>query len=153
MKPIDLTIQNQLMITEEHSFPITPIPDTHSGCRVVVATRGRVFTRCFYLFVCMTLLIACTPATTPQPTPDMDAAITQVVATIQAGATLTAQYTPPTSIPSETPVPQPTAIRTPPALPDNFSTTLLNPLDIPHIYIQDTCQALDRKSTRLNSSH
>jgi hypothetical protein len=92
---------------------------------------------------------ACAPAATPQPTPDMDAAMTQVVATLQAGGTQTAEYVPPT----ETPAPEPTVAaaatpdpnRTPPALPDGFTTSLLNPLDTPHTYIQDTCQALKAK--------
>jgi hypothetical protein len=87
----------------------------------------------------------CAPAATPQPTPDMNAALTQVVATLQAGGTQTAQAIPPTAAPTETPIPEPTAVRTPPALPPGFTTSLLNPLDTPHPYVQDTCQALKAK--------
>ena len=87
----------------------------------------------------------CAPAATPQPTPDLNAALTQVVSTLQAGGTQTAQAVPPTAAPTETPSPEPTAVRTPPALPAGFSSTLLNPLDTPHTYVQDTCQALKAK--------
>lgn len=92
------------------------------------------------------LLGACASAAAqPMPTPDMDAALTQAVATIFAQATQTAQSIPSATPPnlgveaSETPVPLPL---TPPALPDGFSTGLLNPLDTPHTYLQDTCQTL-----------
>lgn len=90
-------------------------------------------------------LNACAPTAVPQATPDMNAALTQVVATIMAGGTQTAEYTPPVADSTATPIPQPTAVRTPPALPDSFTTTLLNPLDTPHSYIQDTCQTLKSK--------
>ena len=95
------------------------------------------------------LLSACAPAATPQPTPDINAALTQVVATIQAGGTQTAQAIPATPAASATPMPQPTATLanggTPPALPAVFSTKLLNPLDTPHTYISDACQVLKAK--------
>ncbi|MDO9129736.1 MAG: polysaccharide deacetylase family protein [Anaerolineales bacterium] len=87
------------------------------------------------------LLTACSPAATSQPTPDLNAAMTQVVATVYAGATQTSQAAP---APMATPMPQPTAVRTPPALPAEFSTSLLNPLDTPHTYT-DTCQYLKAK--------
>lgn len=87
----------------------------------------------------------CAPAAAPEPTPEMDAALTQVVATLQASGTQTAQAVPPTAAPTATPIPEPTAIRTPPALPAGFSTSLLNPLDTPHTYIEDTCQTLKAK--------
>ena len=87
------------------------------------------------------LLSACASAA-PQPTPDMNAALTQAVATIMAGVTLTAEYVPPTLIPTETPIPAPTAVRTPPALPGPYISSLLNPLDTPHTYIKDACQVL-----------
>lgn len=51
-----------------------------------------------------------------------------------------------TAVPAiEATVMPPTAAITPPALPANFQTTLLNPLDTPHTYIQDTCQYLKSK--------
>jgi hypothetical protein len=42
--------------------------------------------------------------------------------------------------------------RTPPALPGTFWTELLNPLDPPHTYIQDTCQYLRDKWSSANST-
>jgi hypothetical protein len=75
----------------------------------------------------------------------MNAALTQAVATILAGGTQTAEYSPPTASPSETPIPAPTAVRTPPALPGPYTGKLLNPLDTPHTYIKDSCQALKAK--------
>jgi len=66
--------------------------------------------------------------------------------------TLTA---PATDIPTETlapsPTPSATAVRTPPPLPSIFRTALLNPLDPPHPYLQDTCQYL-RQEWASNSS-
>jgi peptidoglycan/xylan/chitin deacetylase (PgdA/CDA1 family) len=88
------------------------------------------------------ILNACSPQQSPAATPDMDAAMTEAVATVYADATGTAQAVP---LPSETPIPEPTAVRTPPALPAGFSSDLLNPLDTPHTYIQDTCQVLKAK--------
>jgi len=87
------------------------------------------------------IMSACAPAAAPQPTPDMNAALTQAVATIVAGATQTALFLPPTA----TLTPAPTAVRTPPALPGAFVSSLLNPLDTPHTYIQDGCQELKAK--------
>jgi hypothetical protein len=61
----------------------------------------------------------------------------------------------PTSLPSDTPTATPTltptAIRTPPALPSPFASSLLNPLDPPHTYIQNTCQYLQEKWSSANS--
>lgn len=69
------------------------------------------------------------------------------VAMTAAFGTAFAQISQPTStpVPTETPIPTATIPRTPPALPPAFSTTALNPLDIPHTYIQDTCQYLKAK--------
>lgn len=82
------------------------------------------------------LLAACTPGPVP-PTQDMSAALTQAVETVLAGRA-TPTFT-------ETPVPTATAVRTPPALPAVFSTASLDPLDVPHTYIADTCQYLRDK--------
>lgn len=52
---------------------------------------------------------------------------------------------PPTATPEPTATPVPptaTPIRTPPALPGIFQSGILNPLDTPHTYIQDTCTYL-----------
>lgn len=89
------------------------------------------------------LLAACASSAAPElpgksPTLDMNAALTQAVATILAGATRTAQAVPPTIAPTQSPTP----IRTPPALPAAYVSPLLNPLDTPHTYIQDSCAYL-----------
>jgi hypothetical protein len=47
--------------------------------------------------------------------------------------------------PTETPVPSPTAARTPPALPELYISNHLNPADVPHTYIRDTCQYLKNR--------
>lgn len=92
------------------------------------------------------LLGACAPST-PPPTPDMNAALTQ------AFGTALAQLQPtPTSLPTGTPVPPPTAIRTPPALPSTFVASQLNPLDAPHMYIQDSCEYLRNKWSSTNAA-
>ncbi len=85
---------------------------------------------------------ACAPAATPTPTIDVQAAVTQAMATALAQATQAAQ-----SVPTATNPPDPTAtvVRTPPALPTSFTTDLLNPRDTPHTYIQDACQYLKAK--------
>jgi hypothetical protein len=92
------------------------------------------------------ILTACTSQASP-PTPDMSAALTRAVQT--AFAQLQPTFT---EIPSETPVPPPTAIRTPPALPSTFVASQLNPLDIPHTYIQDTCQYIHDKWNSNNAA-
>jgi peptidoglycan/xylan/chitin deacetylase (PgdA/CDA1 family) len=107
------------------------------------------------LILLTVIAAACAPAATPQPTPDMNAALTQVVATLQAGGTQTAEYVPPIETSTPAPTVAPTSTRdpnrTPPALPVGFTTSLLNPLDTPHTYIQDTCQALKAKWDPNNS--
>ncbi len=45
-----------------------------------------------------------------------------------------------------------TPTRTLPALPGPYQTALLNPLDTPHTYIQDTCQYLHDKWSSANSA-
>ncbi len=97
------------------------------------------------------LLAGCAPQPTQTPL-DVDAASTQAVATIMAGITQTAQSVPPTPTPTETPVPTPTAIRTPPALPDAFKTDILNKLDKPVSYLNDTCQYLKAKWSPENAT-
>lgn len=92
------------------------------------------------------VLTACTSQAAP-PTPDMSAALTRAVETAFAQLQPTL-----TEIPSETPVPQPTAIRTPPALPSIFTASQLNPLDVPHTYIQDTCQYIYDKWNSNNAA-
>lgn len=99
--------------------------------------------RHFRIFLALGLLAvifaACTPAPA-SPTPDMNAIMEQAVQTAMADlATPTRQAT-------ETPLPTATMPpRTPPALPQIFTATTLNPLDTPHAYEADTCQYLQNK--------
>ena len=60
----------------------------------------------------------------------------------------TATLTPTVPTPTETVDPN----RTPPALPAEFQTSLLNPKDLPHSYIEDTCQYLKMRWDPNNSS-
>jgi hypothetical protein len=70
--------------------------------------------------------------------------MTQAVATVYAEAAA-ATPTLAVSTPTTAPTLQPTPLRTPPALPEKFNTSLLKPLDTPRTYIQDTCQILKAK--------
>ncbi len=94
------------------------------------------------------LLAACQPqAATVNP----DAAMTQAVQTAFASI----QQTKAASLPSSTTTPAPTPTlppRTPPALPSVFTTDMLNPLDTPHTYINDSCQYLKAKWDPNNST-
>jgi hypothetical protein len=101
------------------------------------------------LLLLTVLLAACAASPAATPTPDINAASTQAVATIMAGLTQTAAALPPTAVITETPAPTAAPTRdpnrTPPALPAAFTTDLLNPLDAPHTYISDACQYLKAK--------
>ncbi len=95
-----------------------------------------IFRRLRWLPILIALLLAaCQPA--PVATPDISAALTQAFQTALAQLA--------TPVPTETPLPSPTAVRTPPALPGIFQTSLLDPLDTPRTYIPDACQALKDK--------
>jgi hypothetical protein len=96
------------------------------------------------VFSSLLLLLAACQAAPAAPTPDLSAAFTQ------AYQTAVAQLA--TPIPSNTPEPSPTALRTPPALPAVFQTSLLKPGDTPHTYIRDTCQELKEKWDPNNSA-
>ncbi len=92
------------------------------------------------------LLAGCGSSTHPTPTAIDPAQIVEdAMATIKAGYTQTAEAIPPTESPTETPIPSPTAIRTPPALPGIYQSSILNALDTPHTYIADTCEYLNAK--------
>lgn len=77
-------------------------------------------------------------------------------------ALLTATYSVPTQVVTTTPapptptVPTPTASpdpnRTPPALPTTYQSSLLNQMDTPHTYIEDTCSYLKMKWDPNNSA-
>ena len=51
----------------------------------------------------------------------------------------------PSPSPTETPSPSPTAVRTPPALPEVYISGHLNPIDVPRIYIEETCEYLKNR--------
>jgi hypothetical protein len=89
----------------------------------------------FGLFVI--LLASCAPSSS-LPTLDVGMLSTQAVET--AFAALQPTITP---APTETPLPPPTEVRTPPALPPDFTTGSL--VDTPHTYIKDTCEYLHNK--------
>jgi len=90
------------------------------------------------------LITACAPSS---PTPDPGIVYTQAYETALAALQPTS-----TLIPTATPVPPPTAVRTPPALPATFIAGQLNPLDIPHTYMQDTCGYLQNKWNSNNAA-
>jgi hypothetical protein len=96
----------------------------------------------FGLLVVLLTSCAPTPATT-NPNIVMTSAVETAFAEINIPTTSPTQEQTPQ--PSETPVPTATVPRTPPALPPVFTTTVLNPLDTPHEYIQDSCQYLKAK--------
>ena len=102
--------------------------------------------RFFNLILLVFFLTACAgakPTPTPAPVPPTATATTVPTATL-------------TPLPTDTPTPDTsptaTAIRTPPALPPVFKTTVLNPLDTPHTYIANTCQYLQDKWNSKNST-
>jgi peptidoglycan/xylan/chitin deacetylase (PgdA/CDA1 family) len=106
------------------------LPITNRGLK-----KGRLLLSFSLLAV---LLASCQPAVaTADPGIVMTAAIETAFAQIN--------ITTATLAPTETPIPTATVQRTPPALPPAFTTTVLNPLDVPHTYIQDSCQYLKAK--------
>lgn len=106
------------------------LPITNRGLK-----KGRLLLSFSLLAV---LLASCQPAAaTADPGIVMTAAIETAFAQIN--------ITTATLAPTETPIPTATVQRTPPALPPAFTTTVLNPLDVPHTYIQDSCQYLKAK--------
>jgi peptidoglycan/xylan/chitin deacetylase (PgdA/CDA1 family) len=91
-----------------------------------------------WLIGLMMILLAGCSAPAALPTPSATAAVTVS----------------PTPLPTSTSTPTltPTPIRTPPALPGPYLTSILNPLDIPHTYIQNTCQYLRDKWSSTKSA-
>jgi hypothetical protein len=57
-----------------------------------------------------------------------------------------------TPAPTDTPIPTATILRTPPALPGTYQTSLLKVDDIPRTYITDSCQYLQNKWNPNNSA-
>jgi hypothetical protein len=84
------------------------------------------------------LLPACQPAAAP---PDTNIALTA------AFGTAFAQISAPTATPvfTDTPIPTPTVLRTPPALPGTYQSSLLKPADLPRTYVADSCQYIKNK--------
>jgi peptidoglycan/xylan/chitin deacetylase (PgdA/CDA1 family) len=99
------------------------------------------------LILLAVLLTACAPSASPAPTLDVDALSTQAVQTVLASLQPTD-----TPVPTSAPLPTPTALRTPPALPAPFTTSRLNPLDLPHTYETDTCRYLYNKWNSNNAA-
>ncbi|MCL4825156.1 MAG: hypothetical protein KJZ57_13155, partial [Anaerolineales bacterium] len=105
------------------------------------------------LLLFASIISACSPASTPAPTVDANAAMTQAFATVNAALTATASASAPEA-PTETPVPSATPTRSgpPPELPPAYRSGALNPLDTPHTYISDSCQYLRAKWDPNNSA-
>lgn len=98
------------------------------------------------------ILAGCASSAAPAPTAlDPAQLAAESLATIQAEYTQTAAAIPATATETETPIPSPTAVRTPPALPDIYQSNVLNALDTPHTYIDDTCEYLKAKWNPNNS--
>jgi len=91
-----------------------------------------------WLIGLLVILLAGCSTPTALPTPSATAAVTIS----------------PTPLPTSTSTPTltPTPIRTPPTLPSSYQSSLLNPLDTSHAYIQDTCQYLHDKWSSTNST-
>jgi len=90
------------------------------------------------------LLASCAPAPA-SPTLDVGTISTQAYETALAAIQPTE-----TPVPTDTPLPPPTEVRTAPALPEDFTTSRL--IDIPHTYVQDTCEYLHNKWSSNNAT-
>jgi len=94
----------------------------------------------------MFIIAGCSSPAPNQPALNMEIAVTNAVATMLAELSPTPE--PPTQS-SATATLEPTATQifslTPPALPDEFKSDLLNPLDTPHAYIGNQCEYLNKK--------
>jgi hypothetical protein len=99
--------------------------------------------RSFFVFFILFFMSGCSPGSSSPVIPT-------VAATPFPSATITRVPTT-TPLPTATITPTATAIRTPPVLSALFQTSLLNPLDTPHAYIQDTCLYLQDKWSSKNS--
>jgi hypothetical protein len=88
-------------------------------------------------------LAGCTSAAAPSVPP-------KGTATLVPNATFTQKPTD-TPIPTDTPTLTATALRTPPALPGLFQTSILGTRGTPHTNLQNTCQYLRDKWSSLNS--
>ncbi len=75
------------------------------------------------------------------------------VPTLEPIAAATSTPEPPAQPAASPTIPLPTIDpnATPPALPDTFTTAMLNPLDTPHTYVADKCQYIKDKWTSTNA--
>lgn len=98
----------------------------------------------FMLFIF--LLSGCSSPLPENQTINIDIAVTNAVATMLAELTPTVKP-PIEKVATSTPPPTATQVLslTTPELPDLFQTKLLNPLDLPHEYIEDRCEYLNKK--------
>jgi hypothetical protein len=93
-------------------------------------------------FLTLSLVALLLAGCQPQPaTADPSIVMTAAFETAMAQISIPTE----TPLPTETPIPTAVIPRTPPALPPAFTTSVLNPLDTPHAYIQDSCQYLKAK--------
>jgi hypothetical protein len=109
--------------------------------------RSRIYRLLLTFSLFAVLVTACQPAAAPT--------IDQNLLMTQAFGTALAEMNKPTATPAftDTPIPSPTlAPRTPPALPGTYVSGALNPLDVPHTYVKDTCQYLKDKWNPNNSA-
>lgn len=91
------------------------------------------------------LVTACQPSSA---TADPNIAMTAAFETAFAQISIPTE----TPAPTDTPVPTAAIVRTPPALPGTFQTSILKPDDLPRTYIADTCQYLQNKWNPNNST-
>jgi len=101
------------------------------------------------IFLTLSLIALLLAGCQPQP-----AATEPNVIMTAAFETAMAQISKPTETPAptETPIPTATILRTPPALPVTYQTSLLKPEDLPRTYVTDSCQYLKNKWNPNNSA-
>lgn len=103
----------------------------------------------FTLAFLLLLVTACNPAPSDPPAPSPDLVLTQHFQSALLTATYAVNTQTPTPSPSPrpslTPTPSPTPQRTPPDLPPAFTTSLLNPKDVPTSYLPGVCETLRLK--------
>ncbi|NMB88224.1 MAG: polysaccharide deacetylase family protein [Chloroflexi bacterium] len=125
------------------------------------STTTKTSCRQFYriipaVFALILLLTACTGGQSVAATgPTLDPTQAFVNALLTATYAITAPTPTPTlAEPTATPTPvtpTPDPNRTPPALPATFQTSYLNTVDLPHTYVQDTCEYLKMRWDPNNS--
>lgn len=121
-------------------------PEFSSGTITMMKPLGvNVLQGCLWGCLFLLGIVGCTVQPLPTSTPTLNVQETSLF----HEAILTATYaipeptSTPTTVPSFTPTP--TQPPVPPELPEVFQTSLLNPMDHPHPYIQDTCQVLKNR--------